>query len=177
MDVHGVVDHVGLAEEIDLRLENLIIRVELFLLQKLQKGENQMAVQMGSNLRCQVVFRHSWCFFFLARITVEREYIQSTKRMCFRVKVSPDLSLSTLSRNQTVLPLSPSKLYRAETLISVKAISNRASPYLRQSYIEPNRATLISVKSYISLILLSPTDPSCCVGETEKPNDFLISTK
>jgi len=58
VDVHGVVDHVGLAEEVDLRLENLVIWVELFLLQKLQKGKHQMTIQMGSNLRRQIILCH-----------------------------------------------------------------------------------------------------------------------
>lgn len=44
MDVHGVVDHVGLVKELDLGLEDLLIWVHLSLLQELEKGKHQMPV-------------------------------------------------------------------------------------------------------------------------------------
>lgn len=58
MDVHGVVDHVGLVEELDFGLEDLLVGVELALLEKLQQGEDQVAVEVRRDARRQVVVRH-----------------------------------------------------------------------------------------------------------------------
>lgn len=52
MDVHGVVDHVGLVEELDLGLENLLIWVQLTLLKELQKREHQVSVEVRRDSRC-----------------------------------------------------------------------------------------------------------------------------
>jgi hypothetical protein len=46
VDVHGIVDHVGAVEEADLGLQDLRLRVELPLLEELQQGEHQVAVQL-----------------------------------------------------------------------------------------------------------------------------------
>mgnify|MGYP003702951591 CR=1 FL=1 len=58
VDVHGAVDHVGAPEEADLRLEELLLRVEVPLLQELQQREHQVAVQVPRHPRRQVVLRH-----------------------------------------------------------------------------------------------------------------------
>lgn len=52
MDVHGVVDHVCLVEELDLRLEDLLIWVQLTFLKKLQQREDQVAVQVRRDALC-----------------------------------------------------------------------------------------------------------------------------
>ena len=51
VDVHGVVDHVGLVEELDLGLEDLLVGVELPLLEKLHQREHQVPVQVGRDAR------------------------------------------------------------------------------------------------------------------------------
>lgn len=58
MDVHGVVDHVGLAQELDLRLEDLLVGVELPLLEELQDGEHQVPVEVRRDARREVVRSH-----------------------------------------------------------------------------------------------------------------------
>lgn len=61
MDVHGVVDHVGLAEELDLGLEDLVVVVELPLLEELEEGEDEVAVEVRRDARREVVVRHGRC--------------------------------------------------------------------------------------------------------------------
>lgn len=46
VDVHGVINHVGLVEELDLGLEDLLIGVKLPLLKKLEERENKMTVKI-----------------------------------------------------------------------------------------------------------------------------------
>lgn len=60
MDVHGVVDHIGLAEELDLGLEDLVLGVELALLEELKQGEDKVAVKVRSDPGGEVVVRHGW---------------------------------------------------------------------------------------------------------------------
>jgi len=63
VDVHGIVDHVGAAEEADLGLQELGLRVELPLLEELQQREHQVPVQLRCHQRREVVLRHGcWCF-------------------------------------------------------------------------------------------------------------------
>jgi len=61
VDVHGIVDHVGAAEEADLGLQELGLRVELPLLEELQQREHQVPVQLRCHQRREVVLRHGWC--------------------------------------------------------------------------------------------------------------------
>lgn len=51
MDVHGVVDNVGLVEELDLGLEDLLIGVKLPLLKELHQWEHKVPVQVGRDAR------------------------------------------------------------------------------------------------------------------------------
>lgn len=51
MDVHGVVDHVGLVEELDLGLEDLLIGVKLPLLKELHQWEHKVPVKVGRDAR------------------------------------------------------------------------------------------------------------------------------
>lgn len=46
MDVHGVINHVGLIEKLDFGLEDLLIGVKLPLLKELKERENKMTVQI-----------------------------------------------------------------------------------------------------------------------------------
>lgn len=59
VDVHGVINHVGISQQIDLPLEDLIVIVDGALLEKLQEWENQMTIEVGSDPGSQVVARHS----------------------------------------------------------------------------------------------------------------------
>jgi len=61
VDVHGIVDHVGAAEEADLGLQELGLRVELPLLEELQQREHQVPVQLRCHQRREVMLRHGWC--------------------------------------------------------------------------------------------------------------------
>jgi hypothetical protein len=58
VDVHGVVDHVRAVEEADLRLEDLLVLVELPLLQELEQRKHQVAVQLRRHERREVVVPH-----------------------------------------------------------------------------------------------------------------------
>jgi hypothetical protein len=51
VDVHGVVDHVGLVEELDLGLEDLLIGVKLPLLKELHQWEHKVPVKVGRDAR------------------------------------------------------------------------------------------------------------------------------
>ena len=44
VDVHGVINHVGLVQKLDLELEDLLIGVKLTLLEELEDGEHQVTV-------------------------------------------------------------------------------------------------------------------------------------
>mmetsp|Transcript_14584 Transcript_14584/g.62514 ORF Transcript_14584/g.62514 Transcript_14584/m.62514 type:complete len:325 (-) Transcript_14584:21-995(-) len=57
VDVGGEVDHVRLAQQLDLRLEDLPLGVHLAHLQELEEREHQVAVQVLTQLRGQVVPR------------------------------------------------------------------------------------------------------------------------
>lgn len=46
MDVHGIVDHVGFVKELDLGLEDLVILVELTFLEKLEKREDEVPIEI-----------------------------------------------------------------------------------------------------------------------------------
>lgn len=72
MDVHGVVDHVGLAQELDLRLEDLLVGIELPLLEELQHREHQMPVEIWRDPRREVVRSHC-CVFFVRPMEEEEE--------------------------------------------------------------------------------------------------------
>ena len=58
MDVHGVVDHVGVVEELDLGLQDVVVVVQLALLEELEQREHQVPVQIRSDPRGEVVGRH-----------------------------------------------------------------------------------------------------------------------
>jgi hypothetical protein len=58
VDVHGVVDHVGLGQQLDLRLQDLVIAVDLLVLQKLQQREDEVPVQKRRHSGGEVVLRH-----------------------------------------------------------------------------------------------------------------------
>lgn len=58
VDVHRVVDHVRLVQELYLRFQNLLVRVHLPLLKKLQQRKHQMPVQIRSDSLRQIVRRH-----------------------------------------------------------------------------------------------------------------------
>jgi hypothetical protein len=59
VDIHGVIDHVGLVEKLDLRLEDLLVLMEPALLEKLQNWEDQVPVQVRRYARSEVVARHA----------------------------------------------------------------------------------------------------------------------
>lgn len=58
VNIHGVIDHVSVVEELDLGLEYVFIRVHPSLLQELQQGEDEVPVKVRSRERCQIVCRH-----------------------------------------------------------------------------------------------------------------------
>lgn len=58
VDVHRVVDHVRLVQELYLRFQNLLVGVHLPLLKKLQQRKHQMPVQIRSDSLRQIVRRH-----------------------------------------------------------------------------------------------------------------------
>uniref|UniRef100_A0A8R7QIQ5 Uncharacterized protein n=1 Tax=Triticum urartu TaxID=4572 RepID=A0A8R7QIQ5_TRIUA len=58
VDVHGVVDHVGAAEEADLAPQDLLVGVHPALLEELQHREHQVGVHPRRHARRQVVLRH-----------------------------------------------------------------------------------------------------------------------
>lgn len=63
MNVHGVVDHISVVKQLDLRLQNILLGVQSSLLQEFKKREHQMTVQLRRYPRCQVVLRRH-CFGF-----------------------------------------------------------------------------------------------------------------
>ena len=44
VDVHCVINHVGLVQKLDLELEDLLIGVKLTLLEELEYGEHKVSV-------------------------------------------------------------------------------------------------------------------------------------
>lgn len=46
VDVHGIVDHVGLVKELDLGLQDLVVLVELAFLEELKKREDEVPIQV-----------------------------------------------------------------------------------------------------------------------------------
>lgn len=63
VNVHGVVDHISVVKQLDLRLQNILLGVQSSLLQEFKKREHQMTVQLRRYPRCQVVLRRH-CFGF-----------------------------------------------------------------------------------------------------------------
>lgn len=53
--IHGIINHVRLAEELDLSLEYLFVIVQLPLLQELKQRKYQVPVQLWRYLPCQIV--------------------------------------------------------------------------------------------------------------------------
>lgn len=51
VDVHGIVNHVGLIKKFDLGLEDLLIGVELAFLKKFKKWEDQVAIEIRCDSR------------------------------------------------------------------------------------------------------------------------------
>lgn len=58
VDVHGVIDHVSLVEELDLGFENLVILIQLAFLEEFEERENEMPVEVGRDARGEIVKRH-----------------------------------------------------------------------------------------------------------------------
>lgn len=58
MDVHGVVDHVGLGQQLNFRFQDLVVAVKLLVLQKLQQRENEVPVQEWRHTGGEVILRH-----------------------------------------------------------------------------------------------------------------------
>ena len=46
MDVHGIINHVGLVEKLDFGLKDLVVLVELALLKELEKREDKVPVEV-----------------------------------------------------------------------------------------------------------------------------------
>jgi len=51
VDVHSVVNHVGVVEKVDLRLQDVVVVVELPLLQELQEREHKVPVEIRRHPR------------------------------------------------------------------------------------------------------------------------------
>ena len=66
MDVAGVIYHICVSQKLDLRFEDLIIGILLPFLKKLEKREDEMAVQVSCDARSEVVIlvlRHGFAEF------------------------------------------------------------------------------------------------------------------
>lgn len=90
VDVHGVVDHVGAAEEADLAPQDFLVGVDPALLEELQHGQDQMGVHPRRHARRQVVLRHGCLGRGDARVCgrrrrVEREEEEEEERERDRV--------------------------------------------------------------------------------------------
>jgi hypothetical protein len=58
VDIHRIVHHVRLPEKLDLRLQDLVIRIQLLVLQKLQEREHKMPVEVRRDGCCEIILRH-----------------------------------------------------------------------------------------------------------------------
>ena len=62
VNIHGIINHIGLVKQLQLSPQDILIRVKLPLLQELKQWKNQMPVQIGSDSGRQVVVRHPASF-------------------------------------------------------------------------------------------------------------------
>ena len=57
-DVHGVINHISVVEELNFEFEDVFVGVKTSLLEELEEGEDEMPVEIGGDSWCQIVVRH-----------------------------------------------------------------------------------------------------------------------
>lgn len=59
VNIHGIINHIGLIKQLNLGLQDILIRVKLPFLQEFKQWENQMPIKIRRNSWRQIVVCHS----------------------------------------------------------------------------------------------------------------------
>ena len=99
VNIHGVINHISVVEKLNLRLQNIFLRIQPSLLQELEQWEHQMPVQIRRYPRRQVILRRH-CLRLLSDAVAAAAV--ATRRLILELKLGTRVSAVIWNSNKKI---------------------------------------------------------------------------